>query len=91
MRQKNGFVLRKICGENVIIGEGLEAIDFGKLISLNDTAAWLWEKASELGDFTTGQLAEALGSNYGIDADTALSDTKALMALWKEHGLVEGE
>ena len=43
MKQKEGFVLRTVCGEHVIVGEGLGTIDFGKLISLNETAAWLWK------------------------------------------------
>ena len=48
MKQKKGLVLRDVCGEKVIIGEGLEAINFGRLLCLNDTAAWLWQKASEM-------------------------------------------
>ena len=36
MRQKKGLVLRDVCGEKVIIGEGLEAVDFGRLMCLND-------------------------------------------------------
>ena len=36
MKQKKGFVLRTVCGENVIVGEGLETVNFGKLISLNE-------------------------------------------------------
>ena len=59
MRQKKGFVLRDVCGEKVIVGEGLDTVDFGKLISLNESAALLWEKASKLGDFTVQDLADA--------------------------------
>ena len=33
MRTKKGFTLRTVCGENVLMAEGLETIDFGKLIS----------------------------------------------------------
>ena len=46
MKRKEGFVLRTVCGEKVIVGEGLGAIDFGKLVSLNETAAWIWETSS---------------------------------------------
>ena len=42
MKLKEGFVLRQVCGENVITGEGLGAINFGKLLALNETAAWLY-------------------------------------------------
>ena len=44
MKQKEGFILRDVCGEHVIVGEGLGTIDFGKLISLNETAAWMWRR-----------------------------------------------
>ena len=43
MKLKKGFVLREVCGENVIVGEGVETVDFGKLINLNPTAALLWK------------------------------------------------
>ena len=50
MKIKKGFVLRQVCGENVIVGEGLDAINFGRMLCLNETAAWLWQKAQESGD-----------------------------------------
>ncbi len=53
-------MLRNVCGEHVIIAEGLENIDFSRLVTLNETGVWIWEKASALGDFTAEQLAEAL-------------------------------
>ena len=37
MKIKSGFVLREVCGERVIVGEGLDAINFGKLLSLSET------------------------------------------------------
>ena len=30
MKIKKGFVLREVCGEHVIVGEGLGAVNFGK-------------------------------------------------------------
>ena len=89
MKQKKGFVMREVCGEKVIVAEGVETINFGKLISLNDTAAWIWEKASELGDFTAEQLAEAVCSYYNVDAERALADVKKLLSEWQCSGLVE--
>lgn len=89
MKRKEGFVLRTVCGEKVIVGEGLGAIDFGKLVSLNDTAAWIWETAGELGDFDTESLAKALCEAYEVDADTARADVGKLLAQWQELGIVE--
>jgi hypothetical protein len=89
MKQKKGFVLREVCGEKVIVAEGLETINFGKLISLNDTAAMLWKKATELGDFTVEQLTDTLTEAYEVSHEQALSDVEALTAQWKEAGLIE--
>ena len=89
MRRKEGFVLRTVCGEKVIVGEGLGAIDFGKLVSLNATAAWIWEKAGELGEFTTEEMAAALCEAYEVDAETARADVEKLISQWKELGIVE--
>lgn len=89
MKRKDGFVLREVCGEKVIVGEGLGAIDFGKLISLNDTAAWIWEKAGELGDFDGEALAEALCEAYEVSHERARTDVHALLAQWLDLGIIE--
>ena len=89
MKQKKGFVLRDVCGEKAIIGEGIEAVNFNKLIGLNDTAAWLWEKAAEMGDFTAQELADALCKEYDVTPERALADVEKLMASWQSAGIVE--
>ena len=60
MKQKKGFILREVCGEKVIIAEGVEVVNFNKLLSLNESAAYLWQQAALLGDFTAEQLADKL-------------------------------
>lgn len=81
-------MLREVCGEKVIVGEGLGAVDFGKLVSINDTAAWIWEKAGELGEFDAKSMADALCEEYEVDAERALNDVKALLAQWQELGII---
>ena len=88
MRQKDGFVLRDVLGDKALIGEGADAINFGKLISMNDTAAWLWEKASELGDFTEEQLVDAILQEYDVDKAKAQADVTKLINTWKEMGVI---
>ncbi len=90
MIQKEGFVLREVCGENVIVAEGLGTIDFGKLLSLNETAAWLWKKAQEQGDFTVESLTKALCDEYDVESGQATQDVTAMLKKWQELGIVEG-
>jgi len=82
-------VLRTVCGENVIVGEGLGTIDFGKLISLNETAAWLWKKAGEMGDFDIDSLTAALCEEYEVEQNQARADVTKMVTQWQEIGIVE--
>ena len=89
MKIKKGFILRTVCGENVIVGEGLDAINFGRMLSLNETAAWLWKQAVEQGDFTAESLAKALCDEYEVSSDQALADVKETISQWTELKVVE--
>ena len=89
MRIKQGFVLREVCGERVIVGEGLGAINFGKLLALNETAAWLWQQAQAMGDFTIEALAEKLCEEYDVTPDVAKADVEQMVAEWQKVGVVE--
>ncbi len=89
MKIKKGFVLRQVCGENVIVGEGLEAVNFGKLLALNESAAWLWKQAQEQGDFTVESLAEKLCEEYEVELDEARRDVGEILAEWQNIGVTE--
>ena len=66
MKINEGFELREMCGEHIIIGTGLENIDFSKVISLNESAAWLW-RAVEGQEFTPASMAALLMEEYDVD------------------------
>ena len=78
-----------MCGERVIMGEGLGAINFGKLLALNETAAWLWKQAQEMSDFTIETLAERLCEEYEVTADEAKADVAEIIADWQKVDVVE--
>lgn len=88
MKIKNGFVLRQMCGENIVTAEGLEHINFNKLISLNTSAAFLWKKVEDK-DFTAEEMAQYLVEEYGIDMELALKDSESLCQAWINAGIVE--
>ncbi len=87
MKINKGFELREMCGEHIIIGTGVENIDFSKVISLNESAAWLWREV-EGKDFTPETLAALLMQQYDVDEATALADATALSAQWVRVGIV---
>ena len=87
MRIIEGFILRNVMGQATIVGEGVGQIDFNKLITLNDSAAYLWQSV-ENKEFDVQTLANLLVDKYGIDQDTALTDAKAIANKWMEIGVV---
>ena len=89
MKLKSGFVLRDVCGEKVIMGEGIGALDFGRLLCLNETAAWLWSKASEMGNFTVDALATALCEEYDVTLERAKADVASIVAEWQKVNVIE--
>lgn len=67
MRIKDGFELREICGEHVILSHGMDNIDFSKIISLNETAAFLWKEAVGKEEISEEELTATLLEAYEVD------------------------
>ncbi|MBP5771254.1 MAG: PqqD family protein [Bacteroidaceae bacterium] len=88
MKIKNGFELMDVCGEAVVVAHGKENIDFSKVISLNESASYLWKKV-EGRDFDAAELARLLTEEYEVDEATALRDAEKMMTDWREAGLAE--
>lgn len=89
MRIKKGFVLREVCGENVVMGEGLKAIDFRKMLALNKSAAWLWKEVQAQGDFTVESLTARLCEEYDVTAEKARSSVNAFIEELDKEGVIE--
>ena len=89
MRIKKDFVLREVCGENVIMCEGLKAIDFRKILALNESAAWLWKEAQAQGDFTVESLTSRLCEEYDVTNEEARSSVKGFLEELDKEGVIE--
>lgn len=88
MKIKKGFELRTICGEELIISQGIENIDFSKIISMNPTAAFLWRGVTGK-VFTVKDMCKLLTDEYEVDEATALKDATELAQEWIKVGIVE--
>ena len=88
MKSKEGFILRSICGEYVVVGEGLTQVNFNKMLSLNESAAYLWKEIQGK-DFGRDDLVKLLLDRYEVTPEQAKADVDKLIASWKEEGVVE--
>lgn len=87
MKIKPGFELRDLCGEQIIVAEGEENVDFSSIISMNETSAYLWRHMSGK-DFSTADMVAALRAEYDVDAATAQADCTRLAQQWVDAGIV---
>lgn len=88
MKLKPNFKLRQILSEYMIVSQGIENINFNKIISLNHSSAFLWKNLQDK-DFTPESMAQLLTDEYDVDYETALADSKALAEKWIEVGIAE--
>lgn len=88
MKIIEGFRLRDVMGQATVIGEGVDQVNFNKLITLNSSAAYLWEQV-EGKEFDVNTLADLLVDRYGIDRETAEKDAAAVAGQWQETGLAK--
>lgn len=87
MKLKKGFTLRQIVGENVLVAEGVENVDFDKMIVLNSTAKFLWESL-QVKDFTVDDAVKLLTDEYDVTAEKAREDVEKLFTQFKEAGIL---
>ncbi len=89
MKAKKGFEIQNVCGEYLIVPAGEENVDFSKIISLNETAAYLWENIVDKESFSVETLTELLTQEYEVDEATAREDCLKIIERWIEIGIVE--
>ena len=89
MRIKKDFVLREVFGKDVIMYEGLKAIDFRKSLVLNKSAAWIWKEAQAQGNFTVESLTERLCEEYDVTNEEARSCVTDLLEKLDKEGVIE--
>lgn len=89
MKCKSGFKLRPLGGEFILVGEGIEQVNFNKMITMNETAAYLWKKVAELESFTEEDMARLLTEEYEVSMEEALVDCRQTMENWREAGIAD--
>lgn len=67
MKIKEGFVLRQVAGETVVLPSG--DMDINAMITLNETGTFLWQKMEQ--ETTVEELVAAVLKEYDTDAETA--------------------
>lgn len=86
MKIKEGFLLRQVAGQTVVLPTGDE-LDLNMMITLNDTGAFLWEHLQAQTDEEA--LVAALLAEYDVDEATARKAVDTFVAKLKENDFLD--
>ncbi len=83
MKLKEGFILKKILDDYIVVPTGDNIVDFAVAVSLNESGAFLWEQLSE--EKTIFELADALALEYNVSSEEVIGDVAEFAELLKTH------
>lgn len=81
------FVLRNIAGENVLVPTGAASQELNGMITMTDTARFIWENLEKAQSLEL--LVEAITNTYEVDEETARRDAVGMINALLQHGLVD--
>ena len=84
-----GFKLRPLGNEFILVGESIEQVNFNKMITMNETAAYLWQQVEDGKEFDTKSLAALLSNEYEVSETQALQDADKTLQAWLSAGIIE--
>ena len=87
MKIKDGYILRQVAGNSIVIAVGDEALNFNGIITINGSGTFLWEQLAK--GASKGELLEAMLSEYNIDAETAEKDIDEFVSKLEKANLLD--
>lgn len=87
MKIKEGFVLRKIASSWMVVPLGERADELNGIISLNETAAFLWEFLQA--EHTQEEAVAAMVAEFDVEPELAQKDVAALLTNMEAAGLLD--
>lgn len=78
MKLKENLTVRKIGDEYMMVSDSDAGLDYTRVISLNESAAYLVQEVGQK-EFTKEEWVTLLMDKYSVDRDTAEADVQALI------------
>lgn len=86
MKKTEGYRIRKLEDEYVILPFGKRAEEVNEVISLSETAGFMYLHAEEAD--SVDELAELVSMEYGVDKTVVYEDVVSVVRILKEKGLL---
>ena len=87
MKIKDGFILKKVAGTAIVVAVGKRVKEFGGIISLNETAEFLWNNLEKAN--SAEELADILCEEYDVTKEKALDSCQNFLAKLREAKVID--
>jgi hypothetical protein len=87
MKRKADFMMQNVGGENLLVPLGAQVMDLNGIITLNDTAACVWELLAE--ERSLDELTAAVAERFDVAAGIARDDVRTFVDEITRLGLLE--
>lgn len=87
MKAKDGFVMRTVVDENIIMPTDENIDRFEGAVVLNEVSSFIWSKLQK--SITWEELLEAVLNEFDVTYETAEKDLAMLIEKFQEYGLIE--
>ena len=86
MKVREGFILREVGGQPVVVAVGAASQFFNGMVKLNASGEFLFKELKD--DKTEDDLVKALTDKYDVDEETAREDVKAFVETLAKPGII---
>ena len=86
MKKTEGYVIRRLEDEYVILPTGKRAEEINEVISLSETAAFIYLHAEEVSSIP--ELARLVAGECGMEATEVLEDVKTVVETLQKKGVL---
>ena len=89
MKAKEGFVVRNVVDEYVLMPTGDNVGKFNGTVLLNEVSAFIWEKMQK--PVSKDDLLKAILDEFEVEKAVAAADLDALLETLNGYGLIEND
>lgn len=86
MKVKEGFMLKDVASQTMVVAVGEVSKDFNGIIRLNSTGKFLWENLQS--ETSKDELVDKMTAEYDVNKETAEKDINAFLDTLKGADLL---
>lgn len=86
MKIKDGFLLREVAGNTIVVPVGDDAVSFNGVITINETGKFIWELLDR--GIEKEELLSKFMTEYQVSEEDAKEDIRAFIQKLLDNGIM---